>query len=76
MFVYRFNVLEKLKDKGYSSYTLLHEKILSPTAVQTIRDGRMIGINVMSTICDLLQMQPGSVVKWIPDKEEKEDVDL
>lgn len=71
MLVYKVDVLEKLKAKGYSTYKLQSQKLLPQGAMQKIRNGEMVGIIVIDKICSLLQMQPGSIIGWQPDEAEQ-----
>lgn len=58
--------LDLLKDKGYSSYRLREEKILTPGTLQKIRDEKQLTMHELETICDLLHVQPNKVVEWQP----------
>lgn len=65
MFVYKIDVLETLKENGYNSTRILKENLLSQSAVQKIRKGEMVGIKTLEKICELLDMQPGNIIKYI-----------
>lgn len=69
MLVYKIDVLAELKKRGYPSNRLIKEKILASATVQQIRDGKVVGNIALNTLCTLLQKQPGSIIKWIPDPE-------
>lgn len=71
MFVYKFNVLETLKESGYNTTRLRKEKLLGENAIQSLRRGEMIGIIALEKICYLLDMQPGNIIKYVNDKTEK-----
>lgn len=58
--------LDLLKDKGYSSYRLREDKLLTPAAMQKIRNGERLTMHELETICDLLHVQPNKVVEWLP----------
>ena len=60
----RSEALDLLRDKGYSSYRLREEKILTPRTLQRIRNGERITMHELETICDILQMQPNKVIEW------------
>ena len=60
----RSEALDLLRDKGYSSYRLREEKILTPRTLQKIRSGERITMQELETICDLLHVQPNKVVQW------------
>lgn len=67
MFVYKINILEQLKIKGYSTAKLRNEKLLGENAIQSIRNGEVVGINSLDKICSLLCMQPGELIEHIKD---------
>jgi putative transcriptional regulator len=61
---YKIDVLDMLKKEGYTQTRLRKEKLIGQDAIQKMRKGDMIGINVLTTVCELLDMQPGDVIKY------------
>ena len=70
MFVYKFDVLETLKEYGYNTTRLRKEKHLGENAIQYLRRGEMVGIIALEKICKLLDMQPGNIIKYVEDTPE------
>lgn len=70
MFVYKFDVLDTLKEYGYTPSKLRKEKLLGENAIQSLRRGEMVGIIALEKICYLLDMQPGNIIKYVDDKTE------
>lgn len=70
MFVYKFNVLEKLKENGYNTTKLRKEKLLGENAIQSLRRGDIVGIIALEKICGLLNMQPGDIIAYTKDIKE------
>lgn len=68
MLLYKINVLESLKEAGYNSTRILKENILSQSAMQKLRKGEMIGIKTLEKLCELLDMQPGNIIKYVAEK--------
>lgn len=68
MFVYKFDILEKLKESGYNTTKLRREKLLGENAIQNLRTGQMVGMKALEKICTLLDMQPGDIIKYVDDK--------
>ena len=64
MLVYKIDVIETLKEAGYNSTRILKENILSQSAMQKLRRGEMIGIKTLDQLCELLDMQPGNIIKY------------
>ena len=67
MLVYKFNVLESLKEAGYNTNRLRKDKILSESAIQALRSNKMIGIISLDKVCQLLDMQPGNIIKYVEE---------
>lgn len=59
---YKINVLQALKDAGYSTYKLQKENLLSQSTVQKLRDGQPISWKNIETICKLLRCQPSDIL--------------
>ena len=68
MLDYKIDVLESLKEAGYTTTSLRKNKLLGENAIQAIRENKMIGINSLEKICKLLDMQPGNIIKYVEDK--------
>lgn len=64
MLVYKINVLETLKESGYNSTRILKEGLISQSAMQKIRKNEMVGIKTIEKLCELLDMQPGNIIKY------------
>ncbi len=64
MIKYKFDVLELLNAYGYNTTMLRQKKLLSESTIQDIRHGKMVGIKSLNTICQLLNMQPGNIIKY------------
>lgn len=65
---YKFDVLEALKDQGYSTYRLRKEKILSQTTIKCLRNGKPISWSSLEPICKILNCQPGDVLIYQEEK--------
>lgn len=68
MFVYKINVIESLNEAGYNTTRILRENLIGQSAMQKLRNGEMVGIKTLEKICELLDMQPGNVIKYIEEK--------
>lgn len=68
MIIYR-NVLDKLKEKGCSTYQLRKQKIMGESKIQNIRKNN-VDIKTVNQICTLLDCQPGEILEYIPDGKE------
>lgn len=69
MLIYKFDVLESLKEAGYNTTRLRKEKLLSESTIQILRKNEMISTKSLDTICRLLDMQPGNIIKYVEDSD-------
>ncbi len=56
--VYKIDVLQALKNKGYNTNRLRKEKILAESTIQKLRDNKPISWANIAQICELLECQP------------------
>ena len=61
--VYSCDILEKLKEKGFTSYRIRKEKLLSESALQKLREGKLLSWNELERVCAMLDCQPGDLVR-------------
>lgn len=73
---YKFDILSKLKEAGYSTYKLRKEKLLGEATIQKLRNGEPVSWENISTICELLGCQPGDLIKYLPEWVENRILEL
>lgn len=66
--IYKTNILNALKAKGYSTYFLRTKKILGEATIQKIRKKELVSWKNMSTLCELLDCQPGDLLEYTKDE--------
>ena len=64
MLRYKINVLEELKQKGYTSYTLRKEKLLGESTIQKLRGGDPVSWENLETLCKLLDCDIGDILEY------------
>lgn len=74
MLVYKIDILETLKEAGYNTTRLRREKLLNESAIQYIREGKPVGAKALNSICMLLDMQPGNIIKYIENNNTQDNV--
>ena len=75
--VYRIDVLEKLKERGYSTYKLRQEKLMGEATIQQLRSGILVSWENIGRLCDLLECQPGDIVEYVKgEKKAREHTEL
>ncbi len=65
--VYKIDVLEALKEHGYSTYILRKNKLIGEAQIQKIRKGEIVSKETINTICRLLSCQPGDFLAYVED---------
>ena len=73
MILYKINIIETLKNAGYSSYKIRQEKLLGQATLQKIRQNELVSWENLNTICSLLGCQPGDILEYIPDEPTNAD---
>jgi putative transcriptional regulator len=71
MIRFKIDILQALKEKGYNTNRIRQEKIISEVTLQQIRTGKTPGIKSINAICEILKKQPGQLLEWVPDEEQK-----
>ena len=66
---YKIDVLEALKNKGYTSYRIRTEKIFGERQMQQLRNGEIVSHACISKLCELLNCQPGDLLEYVPDED-------
>ncbi len=73
MLVYKINVIEKLKEKGFSTYKIRKEKLIGEQQLQKIRNGEIASKETLNTLCKILNCQPGDLLEYIHENEERKE---
>lgn len=71
MLEFKIDVVQALKDKGYTTYKIQKEKTFARNTYESIRNGIVPSAKALDTLCRLLNKQPGSIIRWVPDPEEE-----
>ncbi len=64
---FKIDVLEALKAKGYTTYILRKENILSQSTLQKLREGKGLSWENIERICGLLECQPGDLMEYVQE---------
>jgi len=68
--LYKIDVLAALKEAGYNTTRIRKEKIMGEAVVQQLRHGELVSWKSMTTICRLLNCQPGDLIEYVPNTED------
>ena len=69
MLKWKIEPLKALKEKGYTTYKLSKEQILSVGTIQKLREQKPIGWENINKLCGLLQCQVGDILEYIPEEK-------
>ena len=65
---YKIDILEALKEAGYSSTRLRKEKLMGESYMTQLRRGEMVSWKTVETICALLDCQPGDLIEYTKEE--------
>lgn len=66
---YKIDVIAALKAAGYSTYRIRKEKLLGEATVQKLRNGDPVSWESISTLCRLLNCQPGDIMEYVEEEQ-------
>ena len=66
---FKIDVVSALKEKGYTTYRIRNEKILSESTVQKLRAGKGVSWENIETLCRLLECQPADLLEYVDVQE-------
>ena len=69
MIIYKINVLDALKENGYSSYKLRKEKIFGEATLQKFRKKEYINFDNLNKLCELLNCQISDIIEYVKEDE-------
>ena len=64
---YKINIMDALKGKGYSSYQLRKNNVLSQSTMQKLRNGEGVSWDNLERLCALLDCQPGDIMEYVKE---------
>lgn len=65
---FRIDVLAALKEKGYTTYRVRKDKLLSESTVQKLRNSLPVSWENIEALCQLLHCQPGDLMEYVDDE--------
>ena len=68
---YKKDILELLKQHGYTQTIIQKKKLLPAQTQQNIKAGKSITLDTLNKICIMCKCQPGDIVEVVPTDEEK-----
>ena len=63
-------LFELLKEKGYSTYRIRKEKLISEASMTALRSGKGgLEHKTIERLCRVLDCQPGDLMEYVKDEE-------
>lgn len=69
--IYNKNIFDNLKSRGFTTYRIRKEKLLSESTLQKLREDKPITTETIAILCKLLDCQPGDILEYIPEEDKK-----
>lgn len=66
--IYKINVIEALKEKGFTTYKIRQEKIFSENTLQAFRSGKMVSYDTIAKLCSMLSCDVGDILTCNEDQ--------
>ena len=67
MLIYKVDVLDLLKKKGFTTYRLRVDRIIGSATMQKLKKGQMVGIIELGKRGNALKCQPGKLIERITE---------
>lgn len=68
---YKIDVLQALKDKGYTLKRIHRERLLGNGTIQKLRLKQPVAWGVLEKLCEILDCQPDDFVEYVSDDNKK-----
>ena len=70
MIRYKLDILNALKEKGYTQYRIRKDNIFGQRNVQQLRNNELVSWAVVDKLCRLLDCQPGDLFEYEEEQRE------
>ena len=68
-------LFELMKENGIKKVDLRTTYKLNPKTVDSLVNNRSVTVDTIMTLCEILNCQPGDLMEYVPQKENKESGD-
>lgn len=68
-----YKLLDMLNRRGMTREELKNISGISSATMTKISKGESVTLKTINAICEVLQVQPGDILEWIPDKKTLEN---
>lgn len=71
MYVYKKEIIEELKNKGYTSYKIKQNNLLSQGTLKKLENKENVTLDTLNAVCCMLKCDISDVIKIVITDEEK-----
>lgn len=71
MIIYKIDIFEELKKRGYNQTKIQKEKLLPAQTMQNIKAGKSITLETLNKICIMCKLKPSDIIDIKITDEEK-----
>lgn len=71
MYVYKKNIVEELKSKGYTSYKIKQNSLLSQGTLKKLENEENVTLDTLNAVCCMLKCDISDVIEIVVTDEEK-----
>ena len=71
MYVYKKNIVEELKSKGYTSYKIKQNNLLSQGTLKKLENEENVTLDTLNAVCCMLKCDISDVIEIVVTDEEK-----
>lgn len=71
VFKFKMDIIDLLKENGYNTTRIRREKLIGEKTMQDMKAGIVPGIKTLDTLCRILDMQPGNLIKYVDEENTK-----
>ncbi len=64
-------LLKTFEERKITGYTIKKENIIGQASYKKIKEGGHIDTRSIGKLCEYLKCQPGDILEYVPDNEEK-----
>lgn len=73
MLQWKIDICDALKTAGYHVTRIRREKVMGIQTYYDIMDGKICSPATLDTICRILECQPGTLLRYVPDEAANND---
>ena len=71
MLKFKVNIIDLLRENGYNPGRIRKEKLIGEKTMQDMKAGVVPGTKTFDTLCKILEMQPGNLLKYVDEENTK-----